>query len=254
MQDESSVGEWCMKIHTFGLCFVENTPVSPEATQALIERIAFIRETHYGAFWDFTADLSVNDTAYSDIAIPLHTDGTYFTDPPGLQLFHLLKHDGEGGITTLCDSFQAASILKEQYPLYYEILSTVGVPTHSAGDVFVQPSFPRPILNLDDKGNLIQTRWNASDRSTMRIDPELMERFYAAIQKWTEIIESPENELYHKLVPGECLIFDNWRVLHSRRTAFTGERRMCGGYINRDDFMSRLKLLNFEKNDLLESL
>ena len=24
-------------------------------------------------------------------------------------------------------------------------------------------------------------------------------------------------------------VFDNWRVLHGR-SAFTGERRMCGGY------------------------
>ena len=34
------------------------------ATKSLVERISFIRETHYGSFWDFTSDLAHGDTAY----------------------------------------------------------------------------------------------------------------------------------------------------------------------------------------------
>jgi len=32
----------------YGFCFVDGCPVSPEKTQELLERIAFIRITHYG--------------------------------------------------------------------------------------------------------------------------------------------------------------------------------------------------------------
>lgn len=32
----------------WGFCFVKGVPVNPESTKALIERIAFIRHTHYG--------------------------------------------------------------------------------------------------------------------------------------------------------------------------------------------------------------
>lgn len=41
---------------TWGFCFVKGVPVDPESTKALIERIAFIRHTHYGisaASWIF---------------------------------------------------------------------------------------------------------------------------------------------------------------------------------------------------------
>lgn len=31
-----------------GFCFVKGVPVDPESTKALIERIAFVRHTHYG--------------------------------------------------------------------------------------------------------------------------------------------------------------------------------------------------------------
>jgi hypothetical protein len=32
----------------YGFCFVDGCPVSPEKTRELLERIAFIRITHYG--------------------------------------------------------------------------------------------------------------------------------------------------------------------------------------------------------------
>ena len=44
---------------------------------------------------------------------------------------------------------------------------------------------------------------------------------------------------------------DNQRVLHGR-SAFTGERRMCGAYINMDDFVSKLNVLRarFEPSEM----
>lgn len=33
---------------TWGFCFVKGVPIDPQSTKALIERIAFIRHTHYG--------------------------------------------------------------------------------------------------------------------------------------------------------------------------------------------------------------
>jgi trimethyllysine dioxygenase len=33
-------------------------------------------------------------------------------------------------------------------------------------------------------------------------------------------------------------VIDNWRVMHGR-SAFTGERRMCGAYIGADDWRSK---------------
>lgn len=37
-------------------------------------------------------------------------------------------------------------------------------------------------------------------------------------------------------------VFDNNRVLHGR-SAFTGNRRLCGAYVNHDDYRSRLAVL-----------
>lgn len=34
--------------YQWGFCFVDGVPIDPEKTKELIERIAFIRHTHYG--------------------------------------------------------------------------------------------------------------------------------------------------------------------------------------------------------------
>ncbi|KAH0832977.1 hypothetical protein J3R83DRAFT_11955 [Lanmaoa asiatica] len=136
--DESDQGlyKWLSNIDRFGFCLVSGVPATPEATEELSKRIGFIRETQCkysnlpflvcgeieksiadGKFWEFTADLSKGDTAYTTMALGAHTDNTYFTDPCGLQLFHLLSHtEGSGGATLLVDGFYVASLLKELHP------------------------------------------------------------------------------------------------------------------------------------------
>lgn len=255
--DELPIADWALKIWRYGFCLIDNVPVNPEDTEKLVEKLMYIRPTHYGGFWDFTSDLSKNDTAYTNIDISSHTDGTYWNDTPGLQLFHLLLHDGEGGTTSLVDAFYCADLLKQQDPESYEILTRIPVPAHSAGEekVCIQPDIPQPVFKLNDDGELVQVRWNQSDRSTMDKweNPEDIPKFYKAIRQWYSIISDSKNEFFYQLKPGQCLIFDNWRCFHSR-TEFTGKRRMCGAYINRDDFMSRLKILNLGKKAVLDSI
>jgi trimethyllysine dioxygenase len=70
-----------------GFSFVDNVPPTPEATRALIEKLAYIMHSHYGGFWDFTSDLEHSDTAYTPLPLPVHTDTTYYGQSAGLQLF-----------------------------------------------------------------------------------------------------------------------------------------------------------------------
>lgn len=131
--------------------------MSGEATQELIERIAFIRNTHYGmslrpdnpavrpketdlilssgGFWQFTADLAKKDSAYTQLALGAHTDTTYFSDPAGLQTFHLLSHtDGDGGSSLLVDGFKVAETLRRESPEAYETLCRVRIRGHASGN------------------------------------------------------------------------------------------------------------------------
>ena len=84
MRDEAAVKEFLELTARFGFCFVEGVPGTPEATKAVAARLAYTRETIFGGYWDFTANLEHKDTAYTSMAIGPHTDGTYSLDAPGL--------------------------------------------------------------------------------------------------------------------------------------------------------------------------
>ncbi|KAJ3301492.1 hypothetical protein HDV03_000729 [Kappamyces sp. JEL0829] len=242
MTGDKGLLSWLVHIEKFGV------------GRELVERIAFIRKTHYGDFWDFTADLAHGDTAYTTLALPAHTDTTYFTDPIGLQFFHLLKHQGSGGSTLLVDGFNVALQLQASQPWAFQALTQLKISSHAAGDKdqLLQPSpLLYPIIGLDpSSGHLHQIRFNNDDRSTLSLEATQVELFYAALQEWTKLVKKQENELWVRLTPGRAVIMDNWRVMHGR-SSFTGYRRMVGAYVGWDDYQSRLKTLVYKSKDRL---
>ncbi|KAE8411079.1 hypothetical protein BDV36DRAFT_289052 [Aspergillus pseudocaelatus] len=249
---------------SYPIVLYENVMSSDEGLREWLHqiRIAFIRHTHYGktsrGFWDFTADLTFKDTAYTTEFLGAHTDNTYFTDPARLQLFHLLSHtDGDGGASLLVDGFQAAKVMRAENPQNYQVLAETPQPFHSSGneDTCIQPAEQMPIFKIHPQFNyLYQIRWNNYDRAAKK-DWTLGEqnRWYNAARHFNDIITRENMQIWTQLEPGTALIFDNWRMLHGR-SEFTGKRRMCGGYINSDDFVSRYRLLRFGREKILDNI
>ncbi|CAK7219169.1 hypothetical protein SEUCBS140593_003800 [Sporothrix eucalyptigena] len=245
-------------IHRYGFAFVEGTPFAdPADTERLLERIAFIRVTHYGGFYDFVPDLAMADTAYTNLPLPAHTDTTYFTEPAGLQAFHMLSHHspeapapGEnlGGASLLVDGFYAAQILQKEYPEDYDVLTRVRLPWHASGNqgITISPDRRYPVLEVLDSEDreavgsgksgrrLNRVRWNNDDRGIVPfggpdadgIDPI---RWYDAARKWQSILKRPDVEYWTQLQPGKPL------------TA-------------RDDFISRWRNTNYPREEVLKQV
>ena len=245
LHSDDGLRHWLNNIHQYGLGFVSGVPVNPTDTQALGERISFIRETHYGKFWDFSPNLEHGDTAYTDIALGAHTDSTYFTDPVGLQFFHILQHDGVGGESLYIDGFHVAQQLEKSSKWAYDILCSTELSAQCSGDagVHITPSYPFKTITRSN-GHLVQIRYNNDDRDVLSMkNPK---EFYAAHREWANTLAIAQNELWVKLKPGMAVMVDNWRVLHGR-AAFTGYRRVVGSYHNRDDVRSRMRKLGVLK-------
>ena len=175
-----------------------------------------------GGFWNFTSDLASKDTAYTASALAAHTDTSYYTDPAGLQMFHLLSHtEGSGGSSLLVDGFHAATRLRQQSPNAYKILSQFRVPAHASGNdgLSIQPSVPFPVLNHHPcTGELLQVRWNNEDRATIHqpADFEDLRSWYMAAREWTNLLRSQELELWNQLQPGRPLSkYTNYGIVGS---------------------------------------
>ena len=61
-----------------------------------------------------------------------------------------------------------------------------------------------------------------------------MSGFYEAYRTFARLLHRPELEFRFTLLPGECLVFDNERILHGREGQSDPERYLQGCYIDRD--------------------
>ena len=76
--------------------------------------------------------------------------------------------------------------------------------------------------------------------------------FYTAYRRWAELLAQPGRQLNLRLAPGDCLVFDNTRVLHAR-TAFSMDagspgRLLQGCYADLDGLASTLAVLSRSGN------
>jgi trimethyllysine dioxygenase len=183
-------------------------------------------------------------------------------------MFHLLSHkNGRGGESLFVDGFAAAAYLRDHAPELYACLNRQHILSHASGntkvgelanDAIDPRGFPVMVGGMSSdhhdhhtssqaisdgtSGSRIsrkeysrtmtplQIRWNNDDRQAQQWpDLRSIELWYRAAREWTRILKMSEFEIKIQLRPGEPVIFDNWRYLHGR-TAFSGQRRICGGY------------------------
>ncbi len=232
---------WLTTVEEYGFALATGVPATVEATRGLATRVGYVRETIFGGMWDFTANLAFKDTAYTSAAIGPHTDGTYSFDSPGFQMFHCLQFDGEGGDSTLVDGFKVAEDIRRSDPEAFEVLSSVKVPAQYLGDG-VHLRAEHPVIGLDAHGDPVQIAYNNYDRAPFSLPGARMSAFYRALKIFNRMVNDPANEITMRLAPGTALLFDNWRLLHGRRS-YRGYRRLCGAYLNKEDFESKLRVL-----------
>jgi trimethyllysine dioxygenase len=158
------------------------------------------------------------DTAYTNIALPAHTDTTYFDDPAGLQAFHMLSHEPDatstdpkslGGESLLVDGFNAALELKSISPRAYKILAEVPLPWHASGNkgIAITPERTYPVFERAP-GNkvLLRIRWNNDDRGVVPFHPGCSPvDWYDAAREWNALLEDKRFRYWEQLKPGRTL-------------------------------------------------
>ena len=234
--------KWLMHIERSGFVIVTDAPSTPEATKELMERMAYVRNSIFGGFsvWDNKLE-NPDDTAFTSLAIEPHTDGTYVHDAPGLQTLHCIKKDSVGGENQLVDGLAIAEKMRDEYPDYFKILSSINIPgRYIKTDTYLEAK--RPLFRLNNQGKIDQVSFNNHDRAPFRIDNKSMSQFYDAYKIFHNLANDKNRQFEFMLEPGKILTFDNWRLLHAR-ASLKGYRQLCGGYHNREDFESRLRLI-----------
>ena len=102
-----------------------------------------------------------------------------------------------------------------------------------------------PIIRVDRHGRLVEIRFSNAKRQPFDVPHATVRPLYEAYFKFTQLLRYSSLLIQIRLRPGNLLAFDNRRVLHGR-TAFdpqSGARHRQGCYVDRDDLLSRIRVL-----------
>ena len=232
---------WLLKLAEYGFVLIEGAPPNQDGAGAIAAAVGHVRHTIFGGMWALESGSSKHqDTAYGHEALGAHTDSTYSHDAPGLQLLLCAELDSRGGESTLADGFNIARIMREEDAALYDFLCALPVPGEYR-ETNVHLRACRPMFCRDSEtGRLIQVSYNCYDRATFLPSPDDSARFYKGARRFHELANSPALTWERRLTPGMAILFDNWRLLHGRR-AFSGFRKFCGCYLDRETFQSKLR-------------
>lgn len=228
-----------------GFGFVSDLPTQHTSSErgedtatmrALAEIIGEIRHTFYGTMWDVRSVASSQNIAYTNLDLGLHMDLCYFQNPPRFQLLHMLRKRITGGESVFVDSFRVAERMWEEHRPQWHILTQTPVAFHyiNAGEHYY---YTHPTLELAQPAEgfagaplagttmprLAAVNYSPPFQAPLPLqspalrDTASRRAFFDALQTFARLTLEPEMRYEHSLTPGDCVVFDNRRVLHSRR-------------------------------------
>jgi len=234
-----------------GFMLLHGVPPQPGAVLAVAGSFGYVRETNYGRLFDVRVERTPANLAFTGLPIGPHTDNPYRDPAPTVQLLHCLVNAADGGESGLLDGYTAAAALRAEDPWAFDCLTTTPV-TFRYADAGAELSATRPIVGLTAAGLISEIRYNSRSMQPPAPAPVAspaasaaqLTEFYRAYRAFAMILLRPELTLRFSLAPGDCIVFDNTRLLHSR-TGFTatGQRHLQGCYADIDGVESTVAVL-----------
>lgn len=249
-KDNQAVYRSAMKaLFTYGLFFLLDVPGSEESVKNIAAQIGVIQNTFYGSTWDVVSKPNAENVAYTNSYLGLHQDLLYMRTVPRIQILHCLSNTCDGGESLFGDGYQAKAQFRRRHPQYMQALKERGVlygynkggnmyeqsrPTFSRGGIWWSPPF--------------QSHFQADNLTLEAM--ELYSQWREGTRLLKDIIEDEENIYQYKMQAGDCVVFDNHRILHGRRAFDTssGERWLKGTYVDMDSFLSKTSSLQLSSS------
>lgn len=254
-KSEDTFFEWLQAMDKYGLALIKNVPCEEAKVLEVGEMVAPVYETLYGKIFNVVSKEKVTNIAYLEVPLSFHQDLPYYESPPGLQFLHCIKLDDcvEGGANLFVDVFNVAEQLQREYPKHFETLLKVPATFQKIHDDSERPShfvFQRPHIQVNGQGKVIAVFWNQQAEGPLQVPEEMVQPYYEAYSKFLELMHASPATVKHRMVQGECVTFNNRRMVHSRE-AFKlngGVRQLQGIYINVDDFRNAIQIQYLKRN------
>ncbi|TDZ30033.1 Gamma-butyrobetaine dioxygenase [Colletotrichum spinosum] len=243
-----------LELSQTGLLFLTGVPQTETAVADIALKFGAIKETFYGRTWDVISKPEAENVAYTSSYLGLHSDMLYLESPPRIQLLHCLENSCTGGESMFSDASTAAAQLRSDNRGAFRTLTEKPVTYHYSANGFYYRQ-RRPVIEtfFENRQQRTSVWWSPPFQAPFPRPQGLEQRklwgqWLKSARHFKSILEADENVHHHRLEPGECVLFDNRRVMHGRREfdAGSGRRWLKGTYVADEDFVSTLKRIRIE--------
>ncbi|KAG9952387.1 Clavaminate synthase-like protein, partial [Aureobasidium melanogenum] len=260
MSDEKVLFDLLQQLQMYGLVFIKNVPEAESSVVQTANRIGPLKNTFYGDTWDVRSVSNAKNVAYTDVHLGFHMDLLYMQQPPRLQLLHCLRASEQGGVSLFSDSYRAVQQLYDMDQAAFEALAETPVNFHYDNDNHHYFRSRRTFQLREDVTNLPRNvpkvynyldavNWAPPFQAPFHHTEgdvkfaKSMRAWHEAAQTFRDLTELDYNIYRRQMAPGECVIFDNRRVLHARTAFAGGERWLRGAYLDDDPYLSKMRVL-----------
>ncbi len=240
--DNKLVAKWIEALLVEGVAILTDMPDSDEALIDTASMIGHVRPTFFGTVFEVYTHIKPTNLAYTSKALELHTDTPAEDFAPGVQFLHCRANSVEGGASLFLDGVAVANQLRKEAPEDFDLLAGTDIPYYCEHDDYDMRSRQR-VIELDRHGEVSGVTISQHMADIFDMKQDFLDRYYPAFCRFGRMMQRPEFLMRFRLAAGECIVFDNHRVVHGREaySATSGQRHLRGCYTDRGEMRSKYR-------------
>lgn len=244
LSDKARVRDWLEALIVEGISVVTGMPDSDAALTELANVMGQVRPTFFGPYFDVRVHINPTNTAYTSAALELHTDVPAEEHAPGIQFLHMRANSVDGGRNLFGDGVAAANDFRAIDPEGFRLLAETDIPFFCEHDGYDMRAWQR-IIELDRHGEVSGLTISQHLLDLIDLPQDFLDSWYPAFCRFGKLLQSDRYVMRFTLQAGECIVFDNHRVVHGRAAyvAESGERYLRGCYTDRAEMRSTYRAL-----------
>ena len=244
MADKAQVAKWIEALLVEGVAMLTDMPDSDAGLAETARLIGHVRPTFFGEFFDVKTHINPTNLAYTAKALEMHTDTPAEDMAPGVQFLHCRANSVEGGDSLFLDGAAVAQDLRAERPQDFKLLSETLIPYYCEHDAYDMRSRQR-VIELDDHGEVSGVTISQHMADVFDLPQQFLDAYYPAFCRFGRMLQAPKYLMRFRLSAGECIVFDNHRIVHGRAsyTAESGDRHLRGCYTDRGEMRSAYRAL-----------
>lgn len=244
-EDPAARKAWLEALLVEGVALVTGMPETADALETTAALAGYVRPSFFGNAFEVKTHINPTNTAFTAAALELHTDLPAEEFAPGIQYLHCVANSVEGGDSIFVDAVAVAEDFRKADPEDFALLAETEIPYFCEHDDFDMRARQR-VIELDRNGKVSGVTVSQHLADVFDLPQAFLDRYYPAFYRFGRMLQDPKYVMRFRLNQGECISFDNHRVVHGRvaYSAESGDRHLRGCYTDRGELRSAYRILS----------